>query len=224
MGKSKSVLNHTLAIVKAGISLVPYIGGSIAGLMSDYIPDATERSRNEALNYLKIDLEKLQERIDVESINKDEFSELYKSCYLTMTRTHKQEKLRATASIITNILLKEGDPNKLSFNELDHYTRCIDSLSIGAIEIVGIIYNNKKIKEGVQEKRFHNFDFSLLQRLKPDIEPSFLMGLLCELNSFNLVHMRGVPEFRKVNFSNYQFVATVLGATFVEYILQLPES
>ena len=68
-----------------------------------------------------------------ESVNKDEFAEIFTICFVAMRRTHQESKLRAGTAIITNILLKNGDPDKLSYNELDHFSRCIENLSSGLV-------------------------------------------------------------------------------------------
>ncbi|TWT74670.1 hypothetical protein Pla123a_34940 [Posidoniimonas polymericola] len=46
---TKNSGDHTLAILKAGIAGIPLVGGSIASLIGDYIPTATERSREREL-------------------------------------------------------------------------------------------------------------------------------------------------------------------------------
>ena len=92
MKKNKS--DHTLALVKAGLSAVPVVGGSIASLVGDYIPTATQKSTDRALELLQNRLEELAERIDVKAVNRDDFAELFKSCYLTIVRSHRDEKLR----------------------------------------------------------------------------------------------------------------------------------
>ena len=113
MAKTKG--EHALAMVKAGISAVPIVGGSIASLISDYVPTATQSTVDEAIEMLSGRLERLGDRIDAESLDKDEFSELFKSSYYTIVRTHQDDKLRAATHIITNALLRDGDVEKLPF-------------------------------------------------------------------------------------------------------------
>ncbi len=56
-------------------------------------------------------------------------------------RTHRKEKIKAATSLIANVLFKDGDPEKLNFTELDHFSRCLDSLSIGAIDVIANVAN-----------------------------------------------------------------------------------
>ena len=132
--------DHALYLIKAGLSAVPVVGGSIASLIGDYIPTATQKSVDETLGVLSAQLTQMNSRLDVESVNRDEFSELFKTCYLVMMRTHHEGKLNAAASILANAFLSVGDPAKLSYTELDHFSRCIDALSSGAIEVLGVTF------------------------------------------------------------------------------------
>ena len=206
MTKTKS--EHTLAIMKATISAMPIIGGSISSLIGDYIPTATQKSIEFAIQDLRTKLEKLEKRIDVEAVNKDEFAEIFKSSYLIIVRTHQEKKIKAATSLIANIFLKAGDPEKLSFTELDHFSRCLDSLSIGAIEVLANVANYISNTSyggdlgkayGGDYNQGRTFDFEVLQKRLPNTHPSLLMGLVSELNSLNLLHMPGAPAIRTQN-------------------------
>lgn len=154
-------------------------------------------------------------------MNKDEFAELFKTAYLTIVRTHQEEKLLAVTALIANILLKDGDPEKLSYTELDHHARCIDALSIGAIKVLGNVVDIvRRSTTGALEKRSFNISFDLLQHRMTDMEPSLLMGLLAELNSWNLVHLPGAPTVRTADYSNYNIEIPPLGIGFVLHFLK----
>ena len=135
---TRSAKDHALAIIKAGLNLVPVIGGPIASLIGDYVPTSTQAAIDRSTELLAQKLDALKDRIDIDAVNKDDFSELFKSCYLVIVRTNREEKLRASAAILANLLLRPGDPAKSSYEELDHLVRCIDALSIGAISVLGV--------------------------------------------------------------------------------------
>jgi hypothetical protein len=40
----KTAGDHALAVIKAGLNAVPVVGGSIASLIGDYIPTATQKT------------------------------------------------------------------------------------------------------------------------------------------------------------------------------------
>ena len=218
---SKSKTDHAVSLIKAGVSTIPIVGGAIASLVGDYIPTATQKSAEKTFQYLRIEIDKLKDRMDVENINKDEFSELFKSSYLVIIRTHEERKLQAAAAIISNIFLKSGDPEKLSFNELDLYVRCLDNLSIGAINVLGeMVRLARKSEPENVEKRHTRFTFQDINKAFSHVEPSFLMGQIAELNNFNLVHIQGSPQIRQIDYQNYVIELTPLGAKFVAHLLK----
>lgn len=217
--KTKS--DHVLAVTKAGISAIPYIGGTIASLIGDYVPSATQRSIESTLEILKQKLEELADRIDADAVNKDEFAELFKSCYLSIVRTQQRRKLNAAANLLTNILLRDGDPEKLPYTELDHFARCLEALSIGAIEVLGHAVDLAR-KSKPQQYRVEpfRFDFEQLQRRMPKTDAFLLMGLVGELNSVNLIHLAGAPTIATPAYANYPIQLTPLGVRFCERLIE----
>jgi len=217
---SKTKSDHALAIFKAAVSAAPVVGGPIASLISDYIPSATDKSLNRAAELLEKRLKELEDRLDPSNVNKDHFAELFKSSYLSIVRSHNDEKLRAATNLIANILLKDGDIEKLSYTELDHFARCVESLSSGAIEVLSVaVKKAEKSKKVILEHSGFRMNFSELKALFPDITPSLLMGLIGELDSANLLHRKGTPTITVGDYGNYPIELTTLGVRFVKYIL-----
>ena len=218
MKKLKS--DHALAIVKAGVAGVPIVGGILASLIGDYIPTSTKRCSQEAVNMFVEEVARLGNRIDAECGNKEEFAELFKSCSLVIVRSHQKEKLRGAAKLLANIFLKDGDSGKLSFTELDHFVRCLDSLSIGAIGVLGcaIAISRQRSPKHVGVKNVR-FNFEELTRQIPDMDVSLLMGLAAELHSMNLLHLPGGSIVLTPNYGNYPVELTSLGKKFVDHVL-----
>ena len=220
MGKEPR--DHVLAVVKAGVSAVPVVGGTIASLIGDYIPTATEKTIRESIDLLGKRLEEFGDRIDDECVNKDEFSELFKSCYLIIVRTHQEEKIRGSVELICNILLKKDDADKLNYTEIDHFVRCLDMLSKGAIEVLGhivaVAQSMSRERVGVENVRMN---FADVRNRTTDMEPDLLMGLLGELNSFHLVHVTVTPGVRTANYANCPIELPPIGVRFTRHILRL---
>jgi len=219
----KRTSDHVLSLIKAGVAAVPYIGGPIASLIGDYIPTATQRAIESTIQHFKQRLENLESRIDPESINKDEFAELFKSCYLIMVRSQKEERLIAVSNLMSNILLKEGDPDKLKYTELDHFVRCLDAISIGAINVLGCVYKQAQLRDKEKfGKENVRLDFrDIYNHIEDNITPDLLMGLLEELNTFHLVHLTGAPTARLPNYANYPLEFPPIGVRFATHVLGL---
>jgi hypothetical protein len=125
-----------------------------------------------------------------DAVDKDEFAELFKSCALVMARTHRDEKLHAAANILVNLLLKAGDPAKVSYDELDHLIRCVDALSTGAISVLGAIRQVSVTRPlGPQQEAFQ---FGQL-REKLQMDASLLRSLVSELEGLHLVRVQETP-------------------------------
>jgi hypothetical protein len=191
----KSIRDHALNVAKLAASLVPYGGGVVAELIGDYAPTSQRRALEKTLELLNEKLSSLESRIDVEAVDKEEFSELFESCVVLLRRNRRDEKLHAAANLMANLMLRPGDTAKAPYEELDHLVRCVDALSAGAIAVLGAARRLKADMHG-------NFNFPLLKSSFPAFEESFLMSLVSELNSFNLLGLqRGsipVPDFAHV--------------------------
>src|SRR6266566_1148850 len=98
----KKPSDHVLAIVKAGISVVPIVGDPIASLIGDYIPTSTQRSIEQAIEELRRQLSELENRVDPEAVDREQFAELFKSCYLVLVRTHQAKTRKAAVRLIVN--------------------------------------------------------------------------------------------------------------------------
>jgi hypothetical protein len=179
--------DHALAVVKAGLNLIPVVGGAIASLVGDYVPSSTQRAIERAIELLGGKLDALGGRIDVEAVNKDDFSELFKSCYLVIVRSNREEKLHAAAAMLANMLLRPGDPNKSSYEELDHLIRCIDALSIGAISVLGAAH---RIASTAGQGTQGHFQFDQLRNSFMQFDASLLMSLVSELRALNLLRVQ----------------------------------
>jgi hypothetical protein len=213
--------DHLLSVVKAGLAAVPTVGGPISVLIGEYVPSSTQRHIESAVNMLEHKVVILESRIDVLAVDKDEFSDVFKSAYLEIVRTHQKEKHDVATSLVMNLLLKEGDKAKLEFQEVDHFARSLEVLSVGAIaalaRAVDLVRETRKdpLRANVR------FSFGELSQRLPDIDVDLLMGLVGELNAVNLLHSLAPPRARMANYANYPMEVTRLGARFVEYVLRL---
>ena len=217
MKKNKS--DHALALIKAGLSGIPVVGGSIASLVGDYIPSATQKSIDRALEFLRSRLEQLDDRIDVEAVDKDDFAELFKSCYLSIVRSQREEKLRAATAILANLLLREGDPDKCSYTELDHFSRCVETLSSGAVEVLGIFARDPEPRLD-RTMGSYRLKFGQFQALFPQYSADLLMGLIAELDRANLLHRGSTPTIETPNYENIPVRITPLGTRFARFLLE----
>jgi hypothetical protein len=212
----KSASDHALAVIKAGLNAVPYVGGPIASLIGDYLPTSTQQAAERTIELLAEKLTAMEGRIDVEQVNKEEFAELFKSCYLVVMRSHREEKLQAAAALMANLLLRPGDPQKSSYEELDHLVRCLDALSSGAISVLGASHHiARTAPSGTQG----HFQFTQLSVAFPQFNASLLLSLVSELSSLNLLRTQE-GMIRTADHSEILLELTPIGRRFVERFIE----
>jgi hypothetical protein len=207
--------DHALAVIKAALNLIPSVGGALASLIGDYIPTSTQRSVEKTMELLGEKLTSLEGRINVDAVNKEDFSELFKSCYLVVVRSHREEKLHAAAALLANLLLRPNDPGKVSYEELDHLVRCLDALSTGAISVLGAAHQIAGSAALVQG----HFQFRQLSGWFPQFEASLLMSLVSELRSLNLLRVQE-GAIRMPNYEESLLELTPIGRRFVERFIE----
>ncbi len=164
-------------------------------------------------------VEELRDRIDAEAVDKDDFAELFKSCYLSIVRSHRDEKLKAATAILANLLLREGDPDKLTYTELDHFARCVETISSGAVEVLCIFVRDPDLGlDRTMDSR--RLNFGDIQPLFPQYSPDLLLGLISELDRANLLHRGSASGMEKLNYENIPVRITPLGKRFARFLLE----
>ena len=219
---SKSKGDHAIAAIKASAAAVPVIGGTIASLIDDYIPTEKHRFIQSMVGLLNTRLKELEARIDPAAVNTGKFTSFVEKCYLSIVQAQDDDKLAATVTLMSNILLKHDDSEKLRYTELDHFARCLANLSIGALNILGHVVAIAELQERRRcASQSVRLSFVDVHRRLGDMSPDLLMGLLEELNSYHLVHFPGAPSVRLKDYANYPVELPLMGTRFVEHVLKL---
>ena len=208
--RKKSPYEHFVNSIKAILAGIPLPGaGTVATLIDDYIPRSSEIALERFLHELDERVKKLEDRINVVTMDKDDFAELFKSCYVGVIKTTQQEKVKIFAALFVNMMLKEDDPDKALYSELDHFARAMDSLSIGALHVMIRIY---ELCPDVKQCRTN---FSNIYQSFSAMVPALVMSLIQELNSLHLVEVTA-PTVRVNHYDNYSIELTFLGRNFVQ--------
>jgi len=203
----KTTRDNILNLIKAGFATIPWCGG-IATLIDDYIPKSIEISLNKFIIFVAEKIKELEDKINFDVVDKEEFAETFKSCYLGVIRTTREEKIKIFARIFANIFLEEGENEKVKYEELDHLIRVMDNLSIGSLRVMVVAY--KYFKDN------RRFNFEDLFNHLDDINVYLAFGLVNELNTANLLHITSYPTVRTANYGNMPIEITELGIRFVE--------
>jgi hypothetical protein len=155
---------------------MPY-GSVLIELFGDAVPSAHDRANQIANDLLRERVTALGERIDAEYVKTDEFVDLCKTCMFVVERTQHEEKLRGAANILANAVSRQGSEGKLTYAELDHFARCLESLSLEAIHV---------LREACAAKNLNDLDPPRIAH-KLGIETDLTIGLLRQLESCDFV-------------------------------------
>lgn len=199
-----------LSVIKAGVSAVPIVGGPISVLIGDYVQDETDKSIALSIRHLERIFHQLKGRIDAEAVNRAEFSDLFKSAYFVIMRSHREQKLRAACNVIANALLVEGDSEKLRFEDLDFFVRLIDRLSYAALSMLTLLHSRSGPPHCVT-----------LEGLKSQIPTSpeaLPEAALAELHSAGLVEQYRAST-AKPDGSIFSFKLSALGVRFIRQVV-----
>ena len=205
----KTARDNIFNFIKAGFATMPWCGG-IATLIDEYIPKSTEISLNKFLKYVGEKIKELKDKMDFKIIDKEEFTETFKSCYLGIIRTTREEKIKIFARIFANIFLKEGESEKIKYEELDHLIGTMDNLSIGSLKVMVTAYKYSK------NNKNKGFNFETLFKRIDGIDVDLAFSLVNELNTANLLHIKTYPTVITANYGNFPIEITELGIRFVE--------
>lgn len=206
---ARSAIDHALAICKAVLNSVPIVGGPAASLISDYVRTSTQRSLEQATQMLIDKIHDLEQRIDTEAVNKEDFAELFNGLLRVSGRTNREHKLRTAANLTANVLLRDADKAKSPFNELDHLMHCVDALSIGAITVLG----------AARRLQRQQFAFRDLALQLPNEDPELVRSLVSELQGWHLVHVLE-GQITVADYSHISIRVTPLGMRFVRRFIE----
>lgn len=189
----------------------------VSSLIGDYAPTSRQRSLDDTVRRFSEKVADIENRVDTEAINKDDFAELFGEFEALAAKTNREEKLRTAANILANSLLPPGDPNRSPFDELDHLMHCVDALSSGAIAVLGASIQVVAQRGG--RRGDMRFQFAELKQKLRDTDPDVVFGCATELRSLNLLHITeglvGGP-----NPENHGYQVTPLGLRFAERFIE----
>lgn len=161
-GKSKGDAAH--AIVKAGLSAIPVVGGPAVELFQHLVQPPLERRRNEWMTDVGEKLQELEDRgVDIEHLGEsEEFVTAVMHATQIALRTHHEEKRDALRNAVFNIAIGQSPGEALEHMFFDW----IDSMSSLHIQILKLFQN-------------------------PTPPPGMSLGDLSSVLEYNMPHLKG---------------------------------
>lgn len=119
------ITEHIVNLFKAGASLDPVLG-TIASLISDYLPKQREKKLVDFAVTIAEDLKRFKTRVNGEFITTDEFAFIFEKCFKGAVENYQTEKIQAFRAILVNSVTG----SELSQNEKEFFLSLVDRLSV----------------------------------------------------------------------------------------------
>ena len=139
--------DKTLTLIKAAVAAVPYIGGSIVSFIGDQVTNEKFHVLESMIESLTDRINKLESRIDPTVLQNEKTKVILERCYKSIVNNSETGDLNSAIAIMSNVLLKESDPEKIEYTELDHFSRCVAELSAGAMSVFVNVVNIARLRD-----------------------------------------------------------------------------
>lgn len=202
--------------------------GFLTKVLKEVFPKQAEQAQQRAIDQLGRRLREAEARIDEQQAWTPDFYGLFNDWARITRQTAREEKLLAAANIVTNSLLKPGEPDKLPFNELEHFSHCVENLSVAAIHVLAAVFKCAEVTDNGRKGKLKQENIrvdlgSVLAKL-PTMDQDLVFGLCRELDGYNLVYARDLSNIRvgeaKMKYAGHPVETTPLGFRFVTHIIE----
>jgi len=146
---SKTKSDHTLSALKAVASAIPYIGGPLGSLLSDYLPDSVEKRKTEFLTKLAEELDVVQDRLQGDFISKDYFISTFMQSFRRAIENHQEEKIGAFRAIIVNAAIDQN-PRE---DEIAIFISITDRLTPLHLKLLKILFDPQRVVDSDEPAR-----------------------------------------------------------------------
>lgn len=208
MEKEELIRNACIAASAA----IPVAGGSISVLLDKYLPNKIEERKQNILENIQKDLNRIDINILENKLENEEFYTVFLKVLNKSISNHRDEKLMAFRNILFNNIVNE----EMLFDEVSFYIRLVDELTVDQIKILNLFYrtyiiNDDKYKSIMQKNSLNN----IVRTIWDNIDEDYAMACTTELIRFQL--LIGATESRKRS-SIEGFTLSRFGERFVKFI------
>lgn len=218
------------SLIKTALSALPPYGGAVASILGDYINGRRFKSLEDTINFIKIRLTHMESRINEEELenNKNHTVELFQNCMIIAASTVNEDKLKILAAIVVNSLLATSDSERISFSELDLFSRCVDNISGDSIQVLCALYKAAKPSEHKRHAGLlHHVSASdVMSNLSQDVDIHLCRSLLKELSNCHLAELSSNTGARGPDqaYASNNIWLTPQGESFTERLIHVWEN
>lgn len=208
MDKAKSeLIELTRNIAVAAAGFVPGVGGVLSLFLDKYLPSTIERRRDDFLEKLASDMEKLP----VSVISKISTDEEYHSLVIKIFRAVTQENQEIKIAAFRNILINAALASDTEPNETEFYIKLITDFTSDQMRVLHLFY----LRDYKEEIQFSNVS-EYIDETWSKIDISYRFALVTELIRYGLIsESRRIQEKKGEGQQLSDF-----GVRFIQYIFQ----
>lgn len=129
--------DHAKNVVAAAISGIPVIGGPLSSLLSEYLPEWKEKRVLKFIYDLAEEFNRLEDRVDLDYINKEEFAYLFESVFLRVLREYRTEKLEDFKSLLVNSCVRQDIKTDIK----EYFLSLINRLDVIHMHILSLFWD-----------------------------------------------------------------------------------
>jgi hypothetical protein len=102
----RSRSDYVAVATRIGVSSIPFIGGALTELVTQFIPESKKRRIAEFVAQLSIDVGRIHTRINSEVIRTEEFAYIFEQTFRAVNENYERAKLDAFRGILLNSIIR----------------------------------------------------------------------------------------------------------------------
>jgi len=126
---------NILASIQTLLNLIPYAGGALSTILSEYRSRRNCKRIFETLDELRKEIEQ-NPSAKKDVLSQDEVIEIVHSTLEEIMKTSNDEKV----SYLRNSLVRAFTSEEISYAQKQHYLAVLKELTLGELEVLGVIY------------------------------------------------------------------------------------
>ncbi len=170
------------AVGKAGLNLIPGVGGSIASILEDYFTARKEERFEEFINGFLGDIERKNEVLIKEYVENIEFLDIFENILADVMKTRNSEKREFLKNLLVNSCITEGT----SYDRTEEFQHLIDVVSITSIYVLKAFYDLQNIPMDNKKEHIYMIFNRIISNTQIEDE-NILLDYIGELESRSLI-------------------------------------
>lgn len=134
--------DFTMMLTKAGLNLIPSVGGTLASLLGDYQTTRNDKRLKEFIQSFSDEMSQRIDSIQREFVKKDDFIDVF----LNITDDAMRQRRADKRLQLRNLLINSITLPNTQYEDTEEFERLINILTATHLEILNIFYKDREHK------------------------------------------------------------------------------